>query len=103
MITRLVKMHFKPEETESFIELFESVKTKISSMEGCKGVDLMRDVNNKDIFFTYSIWDSTDHLDQYRNSELFGTTWKATKAKFAHSAEAWSVEQLVGTLNNILK
>ncbi|MCC6818299.1 MAG: antibiotic biosynthesis monooxygenase [Bacteroidia bacterium] len=103
MITRLVKMHFRPDETENFIQLFESVKDKISAMEGCLGVDLLRDINSPDIFFTYSHWDSEKHLNAYRDSELFGITWKNTKSKFAHKAEAWSVEQLVGTLNNILK
>lgn len=103
MITRIVKMHFRAEETNNFIALFENVKEKISAMEGCQGVDLLRDVNTPEIFFTYSIWESEDHLNNYRNSELFATTWKETKAKFMNSAEAWSVEQLVGTLNNILK
>lgn len=103
MITRLVKMHFREEEVDNFIALFESVKEKISAMDGCKGVDLLRDVDNPQIFFTYSIWDSQKHLNQYRHSELFGVTWKATKAKFEKPAEAWSVEQLVGTLNNILR
>lgn len=103
MITRLVKMQFRSEETESFIELFENVKDKISAMPGCQGVDLLRDINDPDTFFTYSAWQSEQDLNNYRNSDLFGVTWKATKAKFAHKAEAWSVEQLVGTLNNNLK
>lgn len=103
MITRLVKMHFRSEETESFIELFNKVKDKISAMPGCLGVDLLRDINDPDVFFTYSAWESENDLNNYRNSSLFGETWKATKAKFAYKAEAWSVEQLVGTLNNILK
>jgi heme-degrading monooxygenase HmoA len=53
--------------------------------------------------FTYSQWESEAHLNNYRASDLFAVTWRDTKAKFAHKAEAWSVEQVVGRANNNLK
>ncbi|MFM6983545.1 MAG: putative quinol monooxygenase [Chitinophagaceae bacterium] len=103
MINRIVKMHFRPEETDNFLALFEEVKDKIRSFEGCQGVNLLRDINDTSIMFTYSQWESEAHLNNYRASDLFAETWKDTKAKFAHKAEAWSVEQVVGTANNNLK
>lgn len=103
MINRIVKMHFRPEETDNFLALFEQVKEKIRSFNGCKGVELLRDINNSCIMFTYSQWESEAHLNDYRSSELFATTWRDTKAKFAQKAEAWSVEQVVGSANNNLK
>ncbi|HEY1045124.1 MAG TPA: antibiotic biosynthesis monooxygenase family protein [Bacteroidia bacterium] len=100
MITRIVKMTFRHEELENFMQLFEEVKLKIRNFEGCEGLSLLRDINNQNILFTYSHWQSENHLNQYRNSELFADTWKLTKSKFESKAEAWSVEQLVGIDNN---
>lgn len=95
-------MHFRKDEVPSFLELFDNVKDKIKAFDGCRGVDLLKDINQPEVMFTYSHWESEEHLNRYRDSELFGDTWKTTKSKFAHKAEAWSVEQLVGSLNNIL-
>ena len=103
MIIRIVKMHFRAEETDNFLALFESVKDKIGNFNGCHGVELLRDISDPCIMFTYSRWNSEAHLNEYRSSELFALTWRDTKAKFAHKAEAWSVEQVVGSANNNLK
>ena len=100
MITRIVKMTFRHEELDNFMQLFEEVKHKIRNFEGCEGLSLLRDINKPNILFTYSHWHSENHLNQYRNSELFAITWQQTKAKFESKAEAWSVEQLVGIDNN---
>ena len=49
---------------------------------------LYSDAGLPGVFFTYSVWDSPAHLDAYRNSELFRTTWAKTKAWFADRAQA---------------
>jgi heme-degrading monooxygenase HmoA len=100
MIIRIVKMNFRHEEIESFKALFDTVKHLIKGSEGCRDLALWQDTFHRHIFFTYSVWDSEDHLNQYRGSELFANTWAQTKAKFAGKPEAWSVEQLVGSFNN---
>jgi heme-degrading monooxygenase HmoA len=41
---------------------------------------------------TYSIWDSEEALNNYRDSELFGELWPKIKPWFAAKAEAWSVK-----------
>jgi heme-degrading monooxygenase HmoA len=46
------------------------------------------------ILFTYSWWDSEEHLNNYRNSHFFDDTWSLTKQKFAAKPEAWSVEKV---------
>ncbi|MCX6351283.1 MAG: antibiotic biosynthesis monooxygenase [Bacteroidetes bacterium] len=91
---RIVKMHFYQGNAEKFIQLFEEVYPAISSCQGCKHLRLLRDKKNTNIFFTYSIWESEENLNAYRNSDLFATTWEKTKAMFAEKAEAWSVEEM---------
>ncbi len=93
MIHRIVKMTFKPNEVDNFIDLFENTKDKILNREGCCSLKLIKDINSS-ILFTYSIWETDQHLNDYRNSELFEDTWSKTKILFSEKPEAWSTNQL---------
>ena len=94
MIIRIVKLTFKETEIDRFKSLFEQVKEKIIAQEGCEQLQLLQDVKNPKVFFTYSHWQSEDHLNAYRHSEFFGETWKKTKALFDGKPEAWSVNKI---------
>ena len=94
MITRIVKMIFKEEEIEGFRSLFEERKSLIRNFEGCTHLELWQDKQHPQIFFTYSIWDSEEHLNLYRASHFFDDTWALTKKKFAGKPEAWTVAQI---------
>jgi len=95
MIIRIVKMSFRPDEVAGFLENFHKNKTLIRSFEGCSHLELLRDVEHENVFFTYSYWISTDHLDNYRKSDLFRTVWANTKKRFNAPPEAWSVNREV--------
>jgi len=94
MFTRIVKMEFNSEEIETFLQNFEQVKQKIRSFPGCCFLELYRDKNNPDIFFTYSKWENENDLENYRKSELFKNVWATTKPMFRSKAQAWSVDTL---------
>lgn len=87
-------MTFVPEKANDFLKVFEASKDKIRAFEGCTHLELLNDVKNKNIYFTYSHWLSEEHLDNYRDSELFKTTWDKTKVLFSDKPEAWSVEKV---------
>lgn len=91
MITRVVKMTFKPESIQAFKDIFYASQKLIGSFEGCRRVDLMRDLNNECVFFTLSYWDSEEDLNSYRQSYLFKNTWSKVKPLFSEKAEAWSL------------
>lgn len=91
MIVRIVRMTFEPEHVVRFQALFEGWRTKIRSTKGCIHLELLHDVDDPRVFFTYSHWNGPDDLEAYRTSELFATVWPATKALFAAPAAAWSV------------
>lgn len=95
MIIRIVKMNFKPEKVSEFLQIFNESKQLIRNMPGCTHLELLNDVKEKNIFFTYSFWESENDLNNYRNSEIFASVWTKTKALFEIKAEAWSVEQKV--------
>ncbi len=94
MIERIVKMGFVPDQVDAFMEIFEQNKDKIRNFEGCSHVKLLRDINMPNQFFTYSHWESEEHLNNYRNSALFKGVWANTKSKFNQKPEAWSVHKV---------
>jgi quinol monooxygenase YgiN len=95
MLVRIVKMTFKPEKIDLFLEIFDVNKEKIRNSKGCSLLELYRDKKNTNIFFTYSHWNTEDDLENYRNSELFDDLWSKTKILFNDKAQAWSVDKLV--------
>ncbi len=94
MITRIVRMHFRPGERDAFLDIFNASKHLIRQFDGCQHLRLYTEAGSPDVFFTFSVWTSPAHLDAYRNSELFQKTWAATKALFADKPQAWSMEEL---------
>ena len=93
MIVRIVQMSFEEKHVDSFLKLFNERKSLIRHFEGCNHLELWQDAHQPSIFFTYSIWQSEQHLNHYRFSELFKDTWAKTKALFSEKPQAWSVNQ----------
>lgn len=94
MIKRIVKMTFQTDQVDTFIDIFTEKKQHIRSFPGCHHLELFRDINRPEIFFTYSYWEDEDALNAYRYSDLFQSTWADTKALFGDKPQAWSVEVL---------
>ena len=92
MLTRIVKMIFAPECVSDFLKVFEEKKILIANFEGCRSVQLLRDIDSPNIFFTYSQWDNSESIEKYRNSVLFIETWDTVKKYFIAKPEAWSVQ-----------
>lgn len=91
MIKRIVKMTFKPEHVEDFSNYFPEIVNQIKARKGCLDVELLQDINDNRIYFTYSKWESEADLNAYRKSELFGEVWPKVKKWFEAKPEAWSV------------
>jgi heme-degrading monooxygenase HmoA len=98
MINRIVQMTFQQDKLKEFTDLFEERKHIIRGFKGCNHLELWQDSTRKNIFFTYSIWDSEADLDHYRFSEFFKDTWGRTKALFAEKPQAWSVSVVNGSM-----
>ena len=94
MIVRIVKMEFQADKANDFEALFKSIKHKIVQTEGCFHLELWRDVDNQNVFFTYSKWQSELFLDKYKQTDIFRNAWPKTKAMFAQKPAAWSVKQI---------
>ena len=95
MLVRIVKMSFDPSKIDLFLANFELVKNQIRNFNGCNFLELYREKNDSNIFFTYSYWDNEVALNNYRNSELFEKVWAETKILFNDKPQAWSVDKIV--------
>jgi heme-degrading monooxygenase HmoA len=91
MIIRFVKLTIKSEFINSFQHLFEERNSKIASFPGCVSVELLHDIKDNRVFFTYSKWEKESDLNHYRNSDFFGETWSTVKPMFDAKPEAWSL------------
>lgn len=92
MITRIVKMTFIPEKVDDFLAVFHASAEFIRSYPGCIQMQLLNDIHHTNIYYTYSHWESEEHLNHYRNSTLFREIWSKTKVNFAEKAEATSLK-----------
>ena len=95
MFVRIVKMDFNPENITAFLDIFNKNKSKIRAFKGCSFLELYRDKNVSNIFFTYSYWDDEAALENYRTSTLFTEVWSQTKVLFQNKPQAWSVDKVV--------
>jgi heme-degrading monooxygenase HmoA len=84
-------MTFSLDKVDEFVTIFEERKNTIKSFPGCQHLELWQDTKDRNIFFTYSHWQTEKDLDHYRFSEFFKETWTLSKAMFAAKAEAWSL------------
>jgi heme-degrading monooxygenase HmoA len=87
-------MTFQEDKIEDFLLIFNRSKEKIRGFDGCQHLELLRDLNAHNVMLTYSYWLSEQHLTTYRDSELFKTTWAATKILFSDKPEAFSSERV---------
>lgn len=94
MLIRIVRMTFQEDKLADFHAIFDRSKQRIRTFPGNRQLDLLRDPNQPNVRITYSLWESADALEAYRQSELFRTTWAATKLLFAERAIAFSAEKL---------
>lgn len=90
MIIRIVKMKFHPEFCDRFISVFSKTQPVILTFNGCFEVKLLQSESDPTVFSTFSRWESVSHLDHYRFSEFFKSTWFVIKPWMAEKADAVS-------------
>ena len=95
MIVRIVKMSFGGSYIEEFLSIFNQNKELIRHFKGCEFLELYRDKQHNNVFFTYSYWETEEDLENYRQSILFKNVWSKTKPLFNAKPEAWSVDKVI--------
>lgn len=95
MLIRIVRLVFVPEFVPQFEEIFRNSSTHIRAFAGCEKLELWRDEKYDNIFYTHSHWQSKDHLNAYRQSDLFKATWAKTKIGFSDRPQTFSTYKVV--------
>lgn len=90
MIKRIVKMSFHPDKVNTFLNWFDEHKEQIKNFEGCAHLELWRDTQQPNVFYTFSIWKDEISIEKYKNSELFKVVWSFTKQLFNDRPFAFS-------------
>ncbi len=91
MLIRIVRMTFRPDNVDDFLEIFSQSQPLIRSFAGCLHLELLQDADNPVIYTTLSHWESVEALDVYRRSDLFCQTWAKTKLLFSEKPHAFSL------------
>ena len=95
MIIRIVRMHFTEVGVDEFLTIFNENKVAIRNFPGCTHLQLLKDLDDENTFTTLSHWDNSDHLENYRKSQLFGSVWGRVKTLFAERTQAFSLEKFI--------
>ncbi len=93
-LIRIVRLTLKPEKVEAFLTMFDAIKTKIRTFEGCEHLELLQDADYPNVVSTYSLWQDEKALLNYRNSAFFKEVWPRTKTMFAAPPTAFSSRQI---------
>lgn len=91
MIIRIVRMHFRAENVDLFLEIFHANKELIRNVKGCTHLELLKDMNSPLTYTTISHWESPEDLENYRQSELFNRVWARVKPLFSSPTNAFSL------------
>jgi len=95
MIKRIVRLTLKDTASKTaFEDIYDTRNPHKNGVKGCLDVKVMKDVNEENIYYTVSTWESNDDLEAYRHSPYFKETWPMVKANLAKRAEAYSMTDL---------
>ncbi|MCE2845900.1 MAG: antibiotic biosynthesis monooxygenase [Sphingobacteriales bacterium] len=94
MLTRVVRLSFRPEAVAIFQQTLKSFEASIRESPGCLDLQIYRDKEDLHVFYTISRWQEASDLEAYRKSDLFGKVWKSVKPGFRSPALAWSLEEI---------
>ena len=95
MVIRIVRMHFTDAGVDEFLAIFNDNKIAIRNFQGCTHLELLKDVDDSNTYFTLSHWNTVEDLERYRKSDLFGSVWGRVKTLFAERTQAFSLEKFI--------
>ena len=94
MITRIVMLNFQPDRVDEFLEIFNQNKQVLAKSDGCIRFEIFKSTGDTDTYVTISNWQSEEHLEMYRQSDLFKEIWSKVKPLFNNKAQAWTLNTL---------
>lgn len=91
LLRRIVRLEFDPARVAEFTVFFTQNRETIASFPGCVSLDLFRDAEAENVYYTFSLWESEAALEAYRHSDTFRNLWAFAKARFSGKPQAYSL------------
>ncbi|MDW8302151.1 MAG: putative quinol monooxygenase [Bacteroidia bacterium] len=92
MITRIVVLTFEENKVQEFLSLFDEHARQIRNYPGCMELVLCKDTRIANRFYTYSVWNSEQDLENYRQSDFFRQLWSKIKGLLKEKPLAFSLQ-----------
>lgn len=91
IILRLVRLTFKAENVETFLQFFSETAPHIRAFQGCLELQGFRDREQPNVVYTLSRWASAEDLENYRQSTFFKNTWEQVSRWFEDKPQAFTL------------
>lgn len=100
MILRVVKMNVDEEKRDAFELFMKNLREEKLKLAGCLHFDYFHEKNNKNIFYSYTIWESEKYLKQYKKTDLFIEVVSTLKKLCTEEPKAWTIENVFKEVNH---
>lgn len=92
MINRIIKLKIKEKSLDDFINFISTTNEKVLESEGCKQIELLRDKDDKTVFFMYQFWESEKDLTKFHRSDFYSRLKEQLSNFYEENEQAWIVE-----------
>ena len=91
---RIVKLILLEGEEENFLNIYRTRNPSLKNVKGCQSTCVLKSITSDQEFFTLSVWDSVQALEDYRNSEYFKETWSLVKQLLGGKTQVWNLDEI---------
>ncbi len=100
MILRVVKMKVEDVKVDAFELFMNNLHDEKLRLQGCLHFDYFHEKKNKNIYYTYTIWEAEKYFKQYKKSELFKEVISTLKSLCVDEPQAWTIENVFNHVNH---
>lgn len=84
----IITFTVKPEKRSGFVEILNSVKRDLPTVEGCNGVQIYSDKANESVFTLIENWDSEDAHQKHIAGVVESSGWETIASHLAKDPES---------------
>ncbi len=100
MILRVVKMKVETKKLDAFDLFMSNLHDEKLKLPGCLHFDYFHEKKNRNIYYTYTIWENEKYFKQYKKSELFKEVVSTLKSLCLEQPQAWTIENVFNQVNH---
>lgn len=94
MILRIVKMEVDDTRIDFFENFMNNLSEEKLTLEGCLHHDFFCEKDNRNMYYSYTIWQSEKFLNKYKKTDLFKEVTRTLRHICIKEPIAWTVENV---------